>query len=151
MQQIDPSIALSENNIPSTVNSSGTKRKISIEVSKEDKELMKRLARSSYVMEASVLKSEIQASESTLLDLKGRKMEAMKELRKMQRDEHITAEEIQEQKDWTDQIEAQILAQADALIELEEQLDTLRAQEHNESGEEWNAFLWVVERWWKEA
>ncbi|GFH51713.1 predicted protein [Chaetoceros tenuissimus] len=81
-------------------------------------------------MEASVLKSEIRASESTLLDLKGRKIEAMKELRKMQRDEHIPAEEIEEQKVWTDQIEAQILAQADALIELEEQLDTLRAQEH---------------------
>ena len=36
----------------------------------------------------------------------------------------------------SDQIEAQILAQAHTLIELEEQLDTLRAQEHNESGEE---------------
>ncbi|GFH48494.1 hypothetical protein CTEN210_04970 [Chaetoceros tenuissimus] len=132
MQQIDASIALTESNIPTAAaNSSGTKRKIEIEVSKEDKELMKRLARSTYVMEASVLKSEIRASESTLLDLKGRKIEAMKELRKMRRDD-CPAEEIQEQKDWTDQIEEQILAQADALIELEEQLEELRAQEHNE-------------------
>lgn len=131
MQQIDSTIALNENNIPSAINSSGTKRKITIEVSKEDKELMKRMARTTYFMEASMLKSEIRAVESSLIDLKGRKIEAMKELRKMKREE-FPLDEIEEQKDWADQIEAQILAKADALIDLEEQLEDLRVQEHDD-------------------
>ena len=65
------------------------------------------------------------------MDLKGRKIEAMKELRKMKREE-FPLDKIEEQKDWADQIEAQILAKADALIDLEEQLEDLRVQEHDD-------------------